>query len=42
MDFKLYHGECVTLGMIAALRISVNRGDIDEKAYNDAIDMFKL
>ena len=37
MDFKLYHGECVTLGMIAALRISVNRGDIDEKAYNDAI-----
>ena len=24
MDFKLYHGECVTLGMIAALRISVN------------------
>jgi 3-dehydroquinate synthase len=42
MNFKLYHGECVTLGMIAALRISVNRGDIDEKAYNDAIDMFKL
>lgn len=42
MDFKLYHGECVTLGMIAALRISVNRGDIDEKAYNDAIDMFKV
>ena len=42
MAFKLYHGECVTLGMIAALRISVNRGDIDEKAYNDAIDMFKL
>ena len=42
MNFKLYHGECVTLGMIAALRISVNRGDIDEDAYNDAIDMFKL
>ena len=42
MNFKLYHGECVTLGMIAALRISVNRGDIDEEAYNDAIDMFKL
>ncbi len=42
MNFKLYHGECVTLGMIAALRISVNRGDIDEGAYNDAIDMFKL
>ena len=29
MNFKLYHGECVTLGMIAALRISVHRGDID-------------
>ena len=28
MNFKLYHGECVTLGMIAALRISVNRGDV--------------
>ena len=41
MNFKLYHGECVTLGMIAALRISVNRGDIDEGAYNDAIDKYK-
>ena len=29
MNFKLYHGECVTLGMIAALRISVNRGASD-------------
>ena len=42
MNFTLYHGECVTLGMIAALRISVNRGYISEKEYDDAIDMFRL
>ena len=42
MDFKLYHGECVVLGMIAALRICVSRGLITENEYNDAIEMFKL
>ena len=41
MDFKLYHGECVTLGMIAALRISVNRGDIDEKAATQGVGKFR-
>ena len=42
MNFTLYHGECVTLGMIAALRISVNRGYINQKEYEDVLDMFKL
>ncbi len=42
MNFTLYHGECVILGMIAALRISVNRGYISQKEYEDVLDMFKL
>ena len=42
MNFTLYHGECVVLGMIAALRISVNRGYITQEEYDDAIQMFKL
>ena len=42
MNFTLYHGECVTLGMIAALRICVNRGYIYEDEYTAALDMFKL
>ena len=42
MNFTLYHGECVTLGMIAALRISVNRGYISQKEYEDVLDLFKL
>ncbi len=42
MNFTLYHGECVVLGMIAALRISVNRGYITQNEYDDAIQMFKL
>ena len=42
MNFTLYHGECVTLGMIAALRICVNTGYIYEDEYTAALDMFKL
>lgn len=41
MDFKLYHGECVVLGMIAALNISREKGFITDDEYNEAIDMFK-
>lgn len=41
MDFKLFHGECVVLGMIAALNISVEKGFISKNEYDDAINMFK-
>lgn len=41
MNFQLYHGECVVLGMIAALNISVTRGHITQAEYDDAIRMFK-
>ena len=41
MNFQLYHGECVVLGMIAALNISVTRGHITQAEYDDAIQMFK-
>ena len=37
MNFQLYHGECVVLGMIAALNISVTRGHITQAEYDDAI-----
>jgi len=39
MNFKLLHGECVSLGMVAAGRISVNRGLISE---DDLTDMKKI
>ena len=42
MDFKLYHGECVALGMIAALEISKNRGHITESEMDQALGMLKL
>lgn len=41
MNFQLYHGECVVLGMIAALNISVTRSHITQAEYDDAIQMFK-
>ena len=40
MDFKLTHGECVALGSIAALRISVLRGFISEEELHGAADIF--
>lgn len=42
MDFKLYHGECVALGMIAALHISMDRGKISQEELQDAIQMLEL
>lgn len=41
MNFKLYHGECVILGMIAALRLCVMRGHITEEEYNTSTYLFK-
>ena len=34
MNFELYHGECVVLGMIAALNICVERGTITKEEYD--------
>lgn len=41
MDFKLYHGECVVLGMIAALKLCLDNNYILEAEYEEAINMFK-
>ncbi len=40
MDFKLLHGECVALGMIAASYISYMRGNIDTEEFFEIRDMF--
>ena len=42
MNFQLYHGECVGLGMLASLEISRMRGLISQSDADDAIDMMKL
>lgn len=42
MEFQLYHGECVVLGMVVALRITANRNMITEEEYKEAIEMFYL
>lgn len=41
MNFSLYHGECVALGMVAALAISKKRGNISQAEYDDAIKMLE-
>ncbi|MDD6222173.1 MAG: 3-dehydroquinate synthase [Lachnospiraceae bacterium] len=38
--FTLYHGECVVLGMICALRISLVRGLISRAEYDSCISLF--
>lgn len=40
-NFELYHGECVVLGMIAALDISRKRHLISDEEFDKAIDTFK-
>lgn len=40
-DFKLYHGECVVLGMICALKISLDRGFIARTEYDSCLALFK-
>lgn len=41
MNFTLYHGECVVLGMIAALKISCEKGLISASEYEDALALFE-
>ena len=40
-DFSLFHGECVALGMIAALHISMKRGRITEDEYKRLYKLFE-
>ena len=37
MNFELLHGECVSIGMVAASYISYKRGMISEKELNDIV-----
>jgi 3-dehydroquinate synthase len=41
MNFRLYHGECVVLGMITALYISMKRGMVTKEDYQLACETFK-
>lgn len=40
-DYKLFHGECVALGMVSALYISHKLGNISEEEMNNAIELIK-
>lgn len=40
-NFSLYHGECVVLGMIAALAVCRERRQITEEAYQEALSTFQ-
>ena len=37
MNFKLLHGQCVAIGLVAAARISLNRGLLSEKEYQQIV-----
>lgn len=41
MHFSLLHGECVGLGMLAACRIGVSRGQISEQSYQKLVSLLK-
>lgn len=41
MNFSLLHGECVALGMNAALYISMQKGNITKEDYEFAVSMIK-
>lgn len=41
MNFTLYHGECVVLGMIAALDISHRRGFLSDEEQKNMLELFE-
>lgn len=41
MNFSLYHGECVVLGMVAALKICVAKHTITQEQFDSIIEVFK-
>ncbi len=42
MDFKLLHGNCVSIGMVAASYLSFLRGNITKEELDDIIETLKL
>jgi len=42
MNFSLLHGECVGLGMLAACRIGVSRGQLTEQEYQEVFELLKV
>ena len=38
-DFKLFHGQCVAIGMVAAMRLSLQHGDISDVDIDGCIDI---
>ncbi|MCC8014297.1 MAG: 3-dehydroquinate synthase [Eubacterium sp.] len=41
LEFKLLHGECVAIGMAAALSLSLKRGVITQEEYAEIIDLIQ-
>ncbi len=41
MDFTLYHGECVAIGMAAAARMSERKGYISQAAADSVVELIK-
>lgn len=41
MNFKLFHGECVAIGMVAATYISYQRGNILKEEFEDVVKTIK-
>lgn len=40
-DFRLFHGQCVAIGMAAASYLSMKRGNITEDEYKDILDTIR-
>lgn len=41
MDFKLFHGECVAIGLVAATYISYKRGKVTKEELEDVVNTMK-
>ncbi len=41
VNFSLLHGECVGLGILAAFRIGVHRGQLSEQMYQEFVSLLK-
>ncbi|ROR29156.1 3-dehydroquinate synthase [Mobilisporobacter senegalensis] len=41
MDFQLFHGECVAIGMVAAAYLSYKRGNVSKEDFEDIVQTIK-